>query len=377
MKPKSASPQLDYSERIGEDLVQLARLAVAGQSQEALLFVQRLGRRYRSTSPLLADKLTVILRLASSPSSPLRQAVTPLPVDGDSRFELADVQWPTGEEGGPILNPSTIGILVQLIQERQSRDKLATAGLFPARTALFVGPPGVGKSMAAKWIAGELGLPLLTLDLSAVMSSLLGRTGANLKAIFDYAKQQECILFLDEIDAIAKRRDDPSDIGELKRLVTVLLQQIEQWPVNGGLLVAATNHPELLDRAIWRRFDQVVTFELPDDDQRRLAVHRYSGEPLDSTLVELVMAATNGKSFSDLATIVARGQRAAVLNGVSLEVSLADQMVDEVRRLEAGARRLLARRLALTTTLSQRQVSELTGVSRDTIRKATGAGRGA
>jgi hypothetical protein len=111
----------------------------------------------------------------------------------------------------------------------------------------------LGDTLAARVLARTLGRPLLILDLAAVMSSFLGRTGGNLRHVLDYAKSIECVLLLDELDAIAKRRDDAGEIGELKRLVTVLIQEIDDWP-SSGLLVAATNHPELLDPAIWRRF---------------------------------------------------------------------------------------------------------------------------
>src|SRR5665213_3572636 len=126
-------------------------------------------------------------------------------------------------------------------------------------------PPGVGKTLAARWIARELHRPLLTLDLSAVMSSFLGRTGANVRHVLDYAKGVDCVLLLDELDSIAKRRDDASDVGELKRLVTVLLQEIDDWP-STGLLIAATNHSDLLDPAVWRRFEMRVNFPMPGDE---------------------------------------------------------------------------------------------------------------
>ena len=131
-------------------------------------------------------------------------------------------------------------------------------GLSPTRSAIFVGPPGVGKTLTARWLASQLGVPLYVLDLTAVMSSLLGRSGTNLRAALDFAKRSPCVLLLDEIDAIAKRRSDDTDIGELKRLVTVILQEVDEWPAT-GLLLAATNHAELIDPALWRRFDLVIT----------------------------------------------------------------------------------------------------------------------
>ena len=153
----------------------------------------------------------------------------------------------------------------QLLDERGAEDKLASLGLAPTRSLLLTGAPGVGKTLTARWIARELNRPLLLLDLSAVMSSFLGRTGNNLRYVLDYAKSVPCVLLLDELDALAKRRDDTIEVGELKRLVTVLLQELDDWPPT-GLLVAATNHPDLLDPAIWRRFDLTIEIPLPQDE---------------------------------------------------------------------------------------------------------------
>lgn len=121
----------------------------------------------------------------------------------------------------------------------------------------------MGKTLSARYIAAQIDKPLWVLDLTTVMSSLLGKTGNNLRAVFDHAKQNEAVLLLDEIDLIAKRRSDESDVGELKRLVTAILQEVDNWP-DTGLLLAATNHPELIDPALWRRFDAILRFEVSD-----------------------------------------------------------------------------------------------------------------
>jgi len=121
--------------------------------------------------------------------------------------------------------------------------------------------------MAARRLAADLGLPLAELDLATAVSSLLGRTGLNLRRVFDYARRVPCLLFLDEFDAVAKRRDDLSDVGELKRAVNVLLKEMEAWPA-ASVLAAATNHPALLDPAVFRRFDLVVELPLPGVAER-------------------------------------------------------------------------------------------------------------
>ena len=176
----------------------------------------------------------------------------------------------------PLLSGDVEDSLGQLIAERRQSDRLQAMGLTPTRSAIFVGPPGVGKTLTARWLAAQLKVPLYVLDLTAVMSSLLGKSGTNLRAAIDFAKREPCVLLLDEIDAIAKRRSDDSDVGELKRLVTVILQEVDEWPAS-SVLLAATNHPELIDPALWRRFDLVVQFKTPDEQAVKEAIKRFLG----------------------------------------------------------------------------------------------------
>jgi SpoVK/Ycf46/Vps4 family AAA+-type ATPase len=259
--------------------------------------------------------------------------------------------------------------LQQVAVERREPDALLKAGLHPTRTILFTGPPGVGKTMAARWMARELDRPLLTLDLAAVMSSLLGRTGNNLRQVLDYAKSVECVLLLDELDALAKRRDDQGEIGELKRLVTVLLQEVDDWPAS-GLLVAATNHPRLLDPAAWRRFEMIVEFDLPDPTQiERLVTTLLKPYFHDYEKWAKILAfGLKGKSQNDIEREITRARRAAVTSGQALDPHLKGlvQADDELSRAE---RIELARLLQQSGVTSQREAGRITGVSRDTIRK--------
>lgn len=356
-------------DKTNEDIFQLARLALVGRNQDIQTFIQRLAKRYRDSIPDLSIQLQTLLQESPTRQSPFRrEPAAPLPVDMESRMQLLRVEQHPNMDVDPIWGLSVAAALNQIISERQRLDELTKAGLSPTRSVIFTGPPGVGKSLAARWIANALNRPLLTLDLSAVMSSYLGRTGANVRHVLDYAKGVECILLLDELDAIAKRRDDATDIGELKRLVTVLLQEIDDWP-SSGLLIAATNHAELLDPAVWRRFELQVAFPMPTDAEIRMAVQKFLGKSeLSESWREALSSVLKGYSFSDIEREVTLARRAAVVHRQALEKVISDLIQSRVDKLPKREKMEVAVSLS-GTGMSQRHVNELTGVSRDTIRK--------
>jgi SpoVK/Ycf46/Vps4 family AAA+-type ATPase len=179
-----------------------------------------------------------------------------------------------------------------------------------------------------------------------------------------------CVLLLDELDAVAKRRDDTTEIGELKRLVTVLLQEIDTWP-EGPLLIAATNHAELLDPAVWRRFEVVIEFPLPDRRLLRAAARTYADreDELADGVLDLVSTLYQGASFSDLEREIMRARRLAALQDMGLEPALYTIASARFDGLPGAERTRLAVELVRQGGLSQRRVHELTGVSRDTLRK--------
>lgn len=234
---------------------------------------------------------------------------------------------------------------------------------------LFTGPPGVGKTLAARHLALQLQKPLLILDLASVISSYLGRTGNNIKQAFDFAKRRDCIFFLDELDAVAKRRDDDSDVGELKRLVTVLLQEIDLWGSN-NLLVAATNHARLLDPAVWRRFDSTVEFPSPTREQLQRLGELVS-DPRDPVPQEwrdaLAVVGVEG-SQSDYIRDLNRLRRATILGGKSEgQLVLAELVAARAADLKVGERKKLAVSL-VHAGISQREASRLANVARETLR---------
>ncbi len=142
----------------------------------------------------------------------------------------------------------------ELIEEQRRADVLRAHGFEPRHRMLFVGPPGNGKTSLAEAVAYELALPLFTVRYDAVVTSYLGETAQRLRRLFDFVRTEPCVLFFDEFDAIGKERGDLHETGEIKRVVTTLLLQLDDLP-SYCVLVGATNHPELLDRATWRRFE--------------------------------------------------------------------------------------------------------------------------
>jgi len=352
-----------------QDIVQLARIALGGRDHDTLVFVRKLARKYRSNDSALSEDLTGLLRRTPVRGNPARKIeLGTLPVDSDTRLPLIRVAEFPVLEIEPIYERNTRDRLQQLIQEQAEAHRLRAAGIDPTRTVLFTGPPGVGKTYAAKWIARELQRPLMTLDLSAVMSSFLGRTGNNVRVVLDYAKGRDCVLLLDELDAVAKRRDDSTEIGELKRLVTVLLQEIDEWP-STGLLLAATNHSDLLDSAVWRRFESVIRFDLPDETHLGAMCQELLDLPADSAWIKILGITLKGLSFSDAVQYVRRARRTAVLNGDGTTRLLEQIVRERIDGLNRNDRQSLAILLINQAEISQREVSRLTGVSRDTIRK--------
>ena len=187
-------------------------------------------------------------------------------IETEARLSLSDL----------ILSLPAERLTRQLVEEQTRADLLRAQGLQPRHRVLLSGPPGNGKSSVAEAIAEAVALPLLTVRYDSLVGAYLGETNVRLSRLFDYARTMPCVLFFDEFDAIGKERGDVHETGEIKRVVSFLLMQIDQLP-SYVIAVAATNHAELLDRAVWRRFQLRIEMPAPDLARAALLLQRCFG----------------------------------------------------------------------------------------------------
>ena len=211
----------------------------------------------------LAEEIRAMIDTAK-----MRRSTKPIPIN-QPRGELADilgVSYPTAHLGDMILGNDLLNQILRVIREQRFARKIFENGLSPRRKLLLVGPPGTGKTMTASVLAGELGLPLLQIRLDGLITKYMGETAAKLRQVFNSTDHTRGIYFFDEFDAIGSQRGLTNDVGEIRRVLNSFLQMIEQ-DTSHSLIIAATNHAEILDPALYRRFDDIFRYELPNKSQ--------------------------------------------------------------------------------------------------------------
>ncbi len=272
----------------------------------------------RKHHPVLANELHRILSngvRSLERVQGLEPRFDPVPTDGDRKTPLLAVREPDRYFRDLIYDPPARAVLDRTVEEVRDWAVLEASGLRPSCRLLFCGPSGCGKTASAEAVAAELGLPMLYVRFDSVVSSLLGETAANLRKVFDYASRGEWVLFFDEFDAIGRSRDDPTEHGEIKRVVNSFLQLLDGFS-GRSLVIAATNFSEALDPAIWRRFDEVLRFQLPDADAldalvtRRLRIVRASRRQ-----VRNVVEAVAGSSFAEAERVCLDARKRCALTG--------------------------------------------------------------
>lgn len=239
-----------------------------------------------------------------------------IPIDTESRTMLADIIYPNDNNIDVILSKSNSEKLNSFILSYKNADKLNSLGIGVSNTLLLYGPPGCGKTKCAYLIAKKLNLPLVIARLDSLISSYLGTTAKNIRMLFDFVQKIPCVLFLDEFDAVAKARDDNNELGELKRVVNSLLQNVDSMSQD-SLLLAATNHEQLLDSAVWRRFDYKLKIELPDVETIFKLIDLFTIEINNFTEKDKkeLAAIFLGLSGADIEEIIKKALRNSVIHG--------------------------------------------------------------
>ena len=235
-----------------------------------------------------------------------------IPVCSESQMPLADAEFPEPDSVRVFLKPEVQVEVDRFINFFHAADRLAESGVGISPSMLIHGPPGCGKTLLARHIAAELEMPLITARTDGLISSYLGSTAKSIRLLFEHAASMPCVLFLDEFDALAKMRDDERELGELKRVVISLLQNIDALG-HEHVILAATNHDHLLDPAIWRRFSFTIHLTEPDFDERSAMLVEFFGKFADELTIETVAAIGGGLTGAQLKQIAENAIRDAIL----------------------------------------------------------------
>lgn len=354
------------TDRISSLVPKLVEAGLLGDRQRLELLSLNTIRTLKGEFPKMTNELGDLMAKFATSSPGVRwKTAEPMPTDLDAGLALVRLHQ-VDNAPEPILEIGVLEVVRRFLRERREAELLLRQGFSPPRTLLLKGAPGTGKTMLATWLSIQLGLNLVVLDLATSISSFLGKTGGNLRRSLDYGRATPCVLLLDEFDAIGKRRDDATEVGELKRIVNVLLKDLEEWPLH-SVLVAATNHPELLDPAIHRRFDVVLELPLPGEAEREGILTRACGQFANAMpdgflrTLAITLAGLNGSELYGMAEAAARRH-------VIEQVPLARGFVEALeKRLPGGLPKkelgALVKALQTATALSVRDIAQLVGKS--------------
>ncbi|MGT0250390.1 AAA family ATPase [Burkholderia pyrrocinia] len=298
------------SSHVDGDEDQLLSIALQIAAQEA-----RQGRQDE------ADKLKRLVQKARDQRRSGRPAggQTPIPLArprGELQ-EIVDSTYPKVVLSDMVLSDGIAKRLTRVVRQQQERVTLREHGQTPATHMLLVGPPGTGKTMTASVLAGELRLPLFTVRLESLFSRYFGETASKLRLLFNQIAQTRGVYLLDEFDAIGARRGDPNDVGEIRRVLNSVLAFMEEPNSTDSLVLAATNHVEILDEALARRFDEVVEYTLPDAVAARGIIERRLGKfRFAPKLWSSLSSSLDGLSQGELVRAADSIVKDAILEGV-------------------------------------------------------------
>lgn len=357
-------------------LIALVEAALAGDFSR----LRRLGNEFAQLCSTQGDeagakRLRAFIRRRGTPLQP-SSAQHSLPVDGASRLPLVEEQpWPNKPV---VLNSDAEGVVTRFLSDIRNAQVLFEGGLLTRFGLMLAGPPGTGKTLLAGHIAAQLERPFYVARLDSLISSRLGETAKNIRQIFDFAPSKGAVLFLDELDALAKMRDDRHELGELKRVVNTVIQGLDSLD-DQGVVIAATNHPQLLDAAIWRRFPYRGDIGLPDISARASLwlYFLYEDNPAMKKRSAVLGQIADGFTGADIENLGLATRRLALLNRIDLpEPQLLwalirsknpGQQFPELMELQKPERRTLVHALSGLKGVKPDDIAELLHISRQMV----------
>lgn len=305
----------------------LINLVKAGSNGDKMLFEKTveaiISEERAKQHSLLADKLTETIIFSKNKKNSNISSLVNYQFDKNLFWEIS----PNVSFEDLVLNDRLEKTCFDFIEEHNRVDLLASFGVEPRNRILLAGSPGNGKTSLAEAIAESLSIPLIVVRYETLIGSYLGETSSRLKEVFDYCKTRKCVLFFDEFDTIGKERGDKHESGEIKRVVSSLLLQIDKLPSH-VIVITASNHPELLDKAVWRRFQLRLELKKPTKKEIKVYLKKFQNKLKDIKLPINTMATTLiGASYSDINEICNNITRKYIL---SFEQGNIENIADDV-----------------------------------------------
>lgn len=301
------------------ELIKQLFLSFNNDDSDAFMHAAReyIEREKRKKHTIIAKELEKALYQTTRTANSQRRFKqgNPIPRDSEKGFPLLEIQHFDLDFDDLILSPDTIARLERIIREFKDADILATYNLNYKKKVLLCGQPGTGKTFSVQIVSSLLNVPLVYVRFDAIISSYLGETAGNLRKVFDFIENGTWIVLFDEFDIIGKNRDDAHEHGEIKRVVNNFLQMLDNYK-GESILFAATNHQKMLDSAIWRRFDAVIEYELPDEEARQQLFERYLRPIKRDKKINLnqVSKASEGLSPADIEMIAVEAMKTAIID---------------------------------------------------------------
>ena len=300
-----------------DQILALVRSFVSEEDEQFLaVAMQVAAHEARQGHRDVARQLKDLIEKAKARPASISHARRPVPIvqpKGDLA-SLLSASFPDEHLSDLVLSDENVERLHRVILEQRQRDKLGAHGLVPRHKLLLVGPPGTGKTMTARALAGELHLPLFIVRLDGLITKFMGETAAKLRLVFDAISETRGVYLFDEFDALGAQRATDNDVGEIRRVLNSFLQFLEADGTD-SLIIGATNHSEILDKALFRRFDDVISYDLPKSEAiRRVIENRLAAFNVEELDWAAVLSAAEGLSQADITRACLEAAKTAVLN---------------------------------------------------------------